>query len=91
MTVSDDEILAAIPLLARASGVFAEPAGSAAYAGLLKAVQAGQIGRDERVVVLITGSGLKDIGSAMRSVPAARVISPSLEAVGEAVFEIFGG
>jgi threonine synthase len=91
MTVTDEEIVAAIPLLARASGVFAEPAGAAAYAGLLKAVQAGHIGRDERVVVLITGSGLKDIASAMRSVTPARIISPTLEAVGEAVFEIFGG
>jgi len=90
MTVSDEEILAAIPLLARASGVFAEPAASAAYAGLLKAVQAGQVNQDERVVVIITGSGLKDIASAMRSIQPARVIAPTLEAVGQAVFEIFG-
>jgi threonine synthase len=90
MTVSDDEILAAIPLLARASGVFTEPAGAAAYAGLLKLAQAGEMNKDERIVVLITGSGLKDIGSAMRSVLPARVIAPTLEALGQAVFEIFG-
>jgi threonine synthase len=90
MTVTDEEIIGAIPLLARASGVFAEPAGAAAYAGLLKAVRQGQVDSDECVVVLITGSGLKDIASAMRSVSPARVIAPTLEAVGEAVFEIFG-
>lgn len=89
MTVSDDEIIAAIPLLARGSGVFAEPAASAAYAGLLKASQSGQLHPDERVVVLLTGSGLKDINSAMRSVSPARVIAPTLAAVEEAVFEIF--
>lgn len=89
MTVSDDEILAAIPLLARGSGVFAEPAASAAYAGLLKAAQNGKLDANEQVVVLLTGSGLKDINSAMRSVQPARVIAPTLAAVEEAVFEIF--
>jgi threonine synthase len=90
MTVTDEEILAAIPLLARGSGVFTEPAGGAAYAGLLKLAQSGEMHPDERVVVLITGSGLKDIGAAMRSVLPARVIAPTLEALGQAVFEIFG-
>jgi threonine synthase len=90
MTVTDDEILAAIPLLAQQSGVFSEPAGATAYAGLLKLAQAGEIHPDERVVVLITGSGLKDIASAMRSVLPARVIAPTVEALNQAVFEIFG-
>jgi threonine synthase len=66
--VSDDEILAAIPALARGSGVFAEPAAAAAYAGLLKALNNGQVHADERIVVLVTGNGLKDVQSAMRSV-----------------------
>ncbi len=66
--VTDDEILAAIPALARATGVFAEPAGAAAYAGLIKAVEMSLVDPDERIVVLNTGSGLKDIKSAMKSV-----------------------
>lgn len=66
--VSDDEILAAIPALARGSGIFAEPAAAAAYAGLLKALSNGQARADERIVVLVTGNGLKDVPSAMRSV-----------------------
>lgn len=90
MTVTDDEILAAIPLLAQQSGVFTEPAGSAAYAGLLKLAKTGEIHPDERIVVLITGSGLKDIASAMRSVLPARVIAPTVDALNQAVFEIFG-
>ena len=66
--VTDDDILEAIPALARATGVFAEPAGAAAYAGLVKAVEMSLVDADERIVVLNTGSGLKDIKSAMKSV-----------------------
>lgn len=68
LTVSDEEILAAIPALARGCGVFAEPAGAAAYAGLLKAVSQGLASPDERIVVINTGSGLKDVASAMKAV-----------------------
>lgn len=68
ITVSDEEILAAIPALAQLSGVFAEPAGATAYAGLLTAVETHQVGRDERIVVINTGNGLKDVKSAMRGV-----------------------
>jgi len=68
LTVTDDEILSAIPALARGSGVFAEPAGAAAYAGLVKAVEKGMVSADERIVVLNTGSGLKDVAGAMKGV-----------------------
>ena len=68
ISVTDEEILSAIPAMARLSAVFGEPAGAAAYAGLVKAAEQGQIGTDERVVVLNTGNGLKDIASAMGSV-----------------------
>jgi threonine synthase len=66
--VSDEQILTAIPALARGVGVFAEPAAAAAYAGLVQAVQDRLVSPDEQTVVLSTGSGLKDIQSAMRSV-----------------------
>ncbi|MBE2200676.1 MAG: threonine synthase [Anaerolinea sp.] len=66
--VSDDEILASIPALARATGVFAEPAGAAAHTGLLKAVELGLVSADDRIVILNTGSGLKDVAGAMKSV-----------------------
>ncbi len=71
VTVSDDEILAAIPLLARGCGVFPEPAGAAGYAGLVRAAAQGLVGPDERVVVINTGSGLKDVKSAMAAVEQA--------------------
>ncbi len=66
--VTDEAILAAIPLLAQGSGVFAEPAGATAYAGLIEAINRGLVTRDERVVVVNTGNGLKDVQSAMKSV-----------------------
>ncbi len=81
LRVSDEEILAAIPTVARNTGVFVEPAAAAAYAGLEKAVAEGLVDPDERVVVLLTGSGLKDIASAMKTVPEPPVVAPTLEAV----------
>jgi threonine synthase len=66
--VTDDEILASIPALARATGVFAEPAGAAAHTGLVKAVELGLVAADDRIVILNTGSGLKDVAGAMKSV-----------------------
>jgi threonine synthase len=85
LQVSDQEILAAIPALARGCAVFAEPAGAAAYAGLLKALDQGLAHPDERIVVLVTGSGLKDVSSAMRSVQQVgtqpHYVAPDLEDV----------
>ena len=85
LRVSDADILAAVPTLARGSGVFAEPAGAAAYAGLIIAVDRGLVGPSDRVVVLSTGSGLKDVASAMKAVTAAgtepMVVEPSLAAL----------
>jgi threonine synthase len=83
--VSDKEILAAIPALARGCGVFAEPAGAAAYAGLLKAVEQGTVTAVERIVVLNTGSGLKDVAGVMRGVELAQTqpyhVQPELDDV----------
>lgn len=76
--VSDDEILDAIPTLARGVGVFAEPAAAATYAGLVKSVTDGLVTSDDRVVVLATGNGLKDIDSARRSVGEPHHVVPDL-------------
>ncbi|HQK15516.1 MAG TPA: threonine synthase [Anaerolineae bacterium] len=81
LRVSDQEILDAIPVIARNTGVFSEPAAAAAYAGLVKAVEKGLVDPEERVVVLFTGSGLKDIGSAMKTVTQPPIVAPNLEAV----------
>jgi threonine synthase len=68
ISVEDEEILAAIPVLARGAGVFGEPAGVTSYAGLVKAVDRGLVSTSDRIVILNTGNGLKDIASAMKSV-----------------------
>lgn len=85
ITVSDDEILAAMRELARGEAVFAEPAAATSYAGLLKAVESQKVDRDETVVVIITGNGLKDIQSAMRAAGQAQRIEPQLDAVRKAI------
>jgi threonine synthase len=80
VNVSDQEILQAIAELG-AAGVFAEPAGAAAYAGLVRAAGSGVVGSEDPILVLNTGSGLKDIRAAMEAVPSAPIIEPTLEAV----------
>jgi threonine synthase len=82
--VSDDEILNAIAELGMI-GIFAEPAGAAAYAGLVKAARSEMVGSDDLVLVINTGSGLKDIKAAMQSVEQAPVIEPTLKAVKRAL------
>jgi threonine synthase len=83
--VSDEEIIAAIPVLAQGCGVFAEPAAAAAYAGLVQAVGQGLVAPDERVVALATGSGLKDITTAMKSVGQPTTVAPDLQDVRRAM------
>ncbi|KAB2861888.1 MAG: threonine synthase [Anaerolineae bacterium] len=81
--VTDEQILAAIPALARGSGVFAEPAAAATFAALKPALAAGMIHPHEQTLLLVTGTGLKDVRSAMVSVNSEKppVVEPSLEAV----------
>lgn len=80
LTVSDDEILTAIAELGKV-GIFAEPAGATAYAGLKAALRQGLIASDDPVLVLNTGSGLKDVRAAMQAVSQAPVIEPTLSAL----------
>ncbi len=80
ITVSDEQILQAIAALGKV-GIFSEPAGATAYAGLVEAVRQGVIKPQDAVLVMNTGNGLKDIQAAMRSVPQAPVIEPSIPAL----------
>jgi threonine synthase len=81
VTATDEAILAWIPRLARATGVFAEPTGVAALAGLEAAIEKGVVRRGERVLHVATGNGLKDTKGAMRSVGPPTRIPPDLDAV----------
>jgi threonine synthase len=59
--VDDDEIKAGIRLLAETTGIFTETAGGVTTATLAKLAERGEIGPDERVVLVITGEGLKTL------------------------------
>jgi threonine synthase len=89
ISISDDDILRAIPELARGAGVFAEPAGAASYAGFVNAVDQRLISRDEKIVVLNTGNGLKDVAGAMKAVDLVQTtpfrVSPDLAALKQVV------
>jgi threonine synthase len=80
VAVSDEEILSAIAALGK-QGVFAEPAGASSYAGLLKTLDLGLVRADDPILLLNTGSGLKDVKAAMQAVQEAPVIEPSLAAL----------
>ena len=81
VTVSDEEILDAMRVLARNAGVFGEPAGVTGFAGLRKLVAQGRIDSQERVVVLITGNGLKDVQSAIQAAGKPYLIEPTMPAL----------
>jgi len=61
--------------------VFAEPSAAATVAGLEAALDAGLVETKESVVLLVTGSGLKDVPAAARAVSRPKAIEPSLEMV----------
>ena len=79
ITVSDEEILDAMLVLARSAAVFAEPAGATGYAGLAKMAREGRIDPSERVVVLVTGNGLKDVKSAIQATGKPHLIDPTVD------------
>ncbi|MGE4422170.1 MAG: threonine synthase [Pseudodesulfovibrio sp.] len=86
LRVSDEAILAAIPELARLTGVFAEPAGASPLAGLHAALAQDLAARDETCVLLVTGSGLKDVDATIKACDAEPpVIAPTLDALGNAL------
>ena len=78
ITVPDEEILSAIGRLARETGVFAEPAAAASFAGLIRLRDLNRIDKGETVVLVITGSGLKDIQAARQGAREPIRIPPDL-------------
>jgi threonine synthase len=85
IVVEDSAILDAMVEMAHDEAIFAEPAGSTPYAGLKQALADGLVKSEERIVVLVTGSGLKDVAAAMKATGEAQIIEPDLEALRIAV------
>ncbi len=77
--VSDDKIIEAQHYLAANSGLFSEPAGATAFAGFLQVKE--DLVSDAQVVVISTGNGLKDIGSALKGVSAPASSIQSIEEI----------
>ncbi len=66
VNVTDEEIMAAQKLLGTTCGVFGEPAGVTGTAGLKKLCERGVIGKNDTVVSVVTGNGLKDVANAIK-------------------------
>ncbi|MCK5840227.1 MAG: threonine synthase, partial [Bacteroidales bacterium] len=79
LTVSDDEILMASAILAKNTGLFAEPAAAAAFAGFLSYQDNNKLPDNSDNVVLITGSGLKDLKAVSTRIEIPKAIKPSIE------------
>ncbi|MFA7622083.1 MAG: threonine synthase [Aminobacteriaceae bacterium] len=85
MAVSDDEILDAQRALASSDGLFAEPASCAPLAGLMKLKREGGLPSGLRVVMVLTGNGLKDPDAAGSRVTAPVQIDGTFDALAEAI------
>jgi len=80
-SVTDEQIVEGIRLLARTEGIFAETAGGVTIATLAKLAASGVVRRDEKVVVYVTGNGLKTVEALVGHVGPSATIAPTLEAV----------
>jgi len=75
---TDEEIIAAIRLLAETEGIFAETAGGVTLACAKKLIESGAIPRHQSIVICITGNGLKTQEAIMDHLPAPEIINPTL-------------
>ena len=81
ITVSEEEIISAIPETASQTGIFVEPAAAAALAGLKKARKNNKINSNESAVLLLTGTGLKNISASEKTVNIPSPISPDINLI----------
>jgi threonine synthase len=88
-SVTDDEVIEGIKLLARTEGIFAETAGGVTIATLAKLAAEGVVRSDERVVALVTGHGLKTVEALSGSVGPTATIAPTLEAFDRALGDTY--
>jgi len=83
-SVTDAEVVEGIRLLAETTGIFTETAGGVTTAVLAKLAQRGDIGADDRVVLYITGDGLKTL-DAVRDIVTPYEVEPSVDSFAETV------
>jgi threonine synthase len=85
VTVTDEEILQASVQLSGSAGIFAEPAAAAAFAGLLNFARSGRISHGSKNVVLLTGSGLKDLASVQSQIHLPAPVDPDIRSLGQVI------
>jgi threonine synthase len=83
--VSDGQILDAYSMLSKREGVFVEPSSAASVAGLIQMANRGALDAGQTVVCTVTGHGLKDPDTALRTLSRARGVSPKVSQVAEAL------
>ncbi len=81
LTVTDSEIISAQTELAGNGGIFVEPSSAAAYAGIKKDIAEGKIQKDDTAVLLLTGTGFKDMGAVYRNIRIPDPVQCNLDAV----------
>lgn len=81
LSVTDDDIVNASKILARNTGIFAEPAASTAFAGMLCYQKNQKLLTKQRVVVLLTGSGLKDLKAVSSVINIPNAIDPTIDSL----------
>ncbi len=79
LTVSDKAIIEASGILSRNTGIFGEPAATTAYAGMLQYHKDNKIQNNEKVVVILTGNGLKDLNAVQSILNIPKAIQPELK------------
>jgi threonine synthase len=84
-SVTDEEILAAYRLVAAKEGVFVEPSSAAGIAGLIKKKAEGKLPKDKRIVITVTGNGLKDVGWILDHAESPTVIPVDVKRAAEAI------
>ena len=83
--VTDEEILSAYRLVAAKEGVFVEPSSAAGIAGLIKYKSAGKLPSGKKIVITVTGNGLKDVQWVLDGAPAPIVVPVDARAAAEVI------
>ena len=83
--VTDDEILAAYRLVSAKEGIFVEPSSAAGIAGLIKKQKEGKLPKNKRIVITVTGNGLKDVNWVIDHAPQPTVIPVDVKRAAEVI------
>ena len=83
--VTDEEILSAYRLVASREGIFVEPSSAAGIAGLMKYKSAGRLPSGKKIVITVTGNGLKDVQWVLDGAPAPTIVPVDADAAAEVI------